>query len=220
MRNIVKKEPLVRVAYNKLKEDICLGKYVSGQRLIISDLSESLGVSQTPIKEALNRLVSEGLVEALPGKGMQIKIFKKEDIDEILEARLMCELFCVRKALIKLEKNPLLIQEFTDNITAHQEIIETMSFHNYNRHHELDEEFHKLIINASDNKRIMKIYQDQRSHLYTFYIYARERNRRYIESIQEHKLIYEALVKKDEKKVIEAIVYHTENIKNDIESFT
>jgi Transcriptional regulators len=216
--NGLTKLPLVDVAYRKLKEDICLGRYVSGQRLIIRDLSESLGVSQTPIKEALNRLVSEGLVEALPGRGMQVKRFKKDDIDEILEVRLMCELYCINKTLNAIKENPLLMQKFTDNITEHEQIIDIMSFQNYNRHHELDEEFHMLIIQSSGNKRILQLYTDQKSHLYTFYMYARERSRRYRESIQEHKMIYEALLERNEAKAAEAIENHMFNIKLDIES--
>jgi len=216
--NGLTKVPLVEVAYGKLKEDICLGRYVSGQRLIIRDLSESLGVSQTPIKEALNRLVSEGLIEALPGRGMQVRRFNKEDIDEILEVRLMCELYCIKRTLASVRENPLLMQKFTDNIMAHEQIIDIMSFHDYNRHHELDEEFHMLIIHSSRNKRILQLYTDQKSHLYTFYMYARERSRRYRESIQEHKMIYEAMLEGNEAKAAEAIEKHMLNIKMDIKT--
>lgn len=220
IQNDFVKVPLVDMAYNKLKEDVCLRKYAPGQRLIISDLSDSLGISQTPIKEALNRLVSEGLVEAIPRKGMQVRKFDKADMDEIFDVRLMCELFCIKKALKEIDENPILLQKFTKNIEKHEQIIDTAYFNDYNKHHELDEEFHMLIINSAQNRRILQLYTDQKSHLLTFYIYAQERLRRYRESLIEHKKIYEALLEKDEEKVTRSLENHILNVKNDIRKFS
>jgi DNA-binding GntR family transcriptional regulator len=214
------KIPLVDVAYNRLKEDICLRKYASGQRLIISDLSNELGISQTPIKEALNRLVSEGLVEAIPRKGMQVRRFVTSDIDDIMDVRLMCELFCIKKTLEVVGQNEDVLKKFTNNITTHESIVDVAYFDEYSKHHELDEEFHLLIINSAGNKRILQIYKDQKSHLLTYYLYAERRSRRYRESVQEHRAIYEAILENNEAKAIRTLEDHIMNVKNDIKEFS
>ena len=76
-----------------------------------------------------------------------------------------------------------------------------------------------MIINSAKNSRILNIFKDQKSHLYTHYIYAQQRSRRFKDSLQEHKKIYEALLEKNEEKAVLNVENHIFNVKNDIRKF-
>ena len=87
---------LVEIVTNTIRKNIYNGTYAPGEKLIVRELSEQLGVSHTPIKDALNRLVSEGYVEAPPRKSMYVKPFSIMDLMETLYVRAMCELSVVK----------------------------------------------------------------------------------------------------------------------------
>ena len=68
---------LVDVVADKIRQNIYTGKYEAGKKLIVRELSEEFGVSHTPVKDALNRLISEGYVEALPRRSMVVRTYTK-----------------------------------------------------------------------------------------------------------------------------------------------
>jgi DNA-binding GntR family transcriptional regulator len=64
-----KRQTLVEVAYEALKKDITEHVFIPGQKIILREMNERYGISETPIKQALNRLIAEGIVKAHPGRG-------------------------------------------------------------------------------------------------------------------------------------------------------
>ena len=102
---------LVDVVADKIRQNIYTGKYEAGKKLIVRELSEEFGVSHTPVKDALNRLISEGYVEALPRRSMVVRTYTNVELLDALEARMMCEVFYA-DAIIEMSKgHPELVRE-------------------------------------------------------------------------------------------------------------
>jgi DNA-binding GntR family transcriptional regulator len=81
------------------------------KKLILESL-ERYKISETPIKQALNRLVSEDLVVSIPRKGMKVREVKLEELEEQFEMRYMFETFFIKKIINHVQKNPVVLNEF------------------------------------------------------------------------------------------------------------
>ncbi|MDK2789446.1 MAG: hypothetical protein PWP07_2691, partial [Epulopiscium sp.] len=102
-QNAFQRPSITEIAYEEIKKSICLGKFGPGYKLIIDDLVKTFDISNTPIKEALNRLVAEGLVESVPRRGMHVKKITSKEIKEIYDLRLMYETYCAKRAVREIE---------------------------------------------------------------------------------------------------------------------
>ncbi|MEG1857994.1 MAG: GntR family transcriptional regulator, partial [Pseudoflavonifractor sp.] len=112
---------LVDQLYTKIKEDIVACNLTAGQKLIFRELAAHYSASETPIKQALNRLVAEGLVESVPRKGMWVRKITDSEILEILDIRLMIELYDIENVIIALNSNLKLRHMFEENLATHYE---------------------------------------------------------------------------------------------------
>ena len=88
-------------AYQAIKTAILEGHFLPGARIKAEELAESLGTSRMPVREGLNRLAAEGLVEGLPHRGFRVKQFKPEEIEEIHMIRTNLETMSIRIAISK-----------------------------------------------------------------------------------------------------------------------
>lgn len=88
-------EQLTRLAYESLRKSILNGHMRSGELLTEMKLAEELGISRTPVREALLELASQGLVEILPRKGIKIKDFSEQDVHEVFQIREIIEIAAI-----------------------------------------------------------------------------------------------------------------------------
>ena len=210
-------ETLVEVAYKALKKDITEKILIPGQKIIVRELYERYGISETPIKQALNRLITEGLVESIPRKGMKVRDIKWEDIEELLDIRMMIETFNIKQVLRTFDNNPDIKNEILKNLTEHKSIIEhILDVNDYFQNYYLDQKFHQFFINCSQNKRLMQIYENLGTHAYSYYVYGKQDKTGVIEGVKEHEAIYNALVAQDETELRKRIEIHIINAKNAI----
>jgi DNA-binding GntR family transcriptional regulator len=94
-------------AYERLRHRILIGDLRDGDRLAEEDLAESLGISRTPVREALRRLAAEGLVELLPNRGARVPTWDDHDVDDIFELRAVLESHAARRAALQADENVL-----------------------------------------------------------------------------------------------------------------
>jgi len=85
--------------YNVIKENICGGRYEPGQRLNEVELASSLNVSRSPVREALRRLAADGLVEEKPNRGVFVREFTPQNIQEIFDVRVLLESYCIQRSV-------------------------------------------------------------------------------------------------------------------------
>jgi len=207
-------QTLVEVAYRALKRDIAERSLLPGQKLVTRELHERYGISETPIKLALNRLITEGLIESTPRRGVNVKPINWADIEELLDVRKMIETYYLGPIIDNFAADNAVRQQFLANITAHKSSVQQgVDINDYFAVYSLDYDFHRLFIGCAGNKRAAQVYDNLGTHAYAYYIYGRQSKEATIAGVLEHEAIYGALVAQDETLLRECVELHLENAK-------
>ena len=192
--------------YNRIRNDILNGVYEPGESLVELKLSEELGVSRTPVREALRQLELEGLVQSVPNKGATVRGVTEQDIQDIYTIRMLIEGLAARWAAEKI--TPEELEELKEAVDL-EEFYTTKS--NYGNLLRFDTRFHDIIFKASKSKPLMYT-------LSTFHRYVQKARRvsmsspeRAAEVLQEHKAILQAIIDRDADR---AEKLRTEHVRN------
>jgi len=197
------------LAYENLKEGILNGKLVAGQIYSELELARRLGISRTPVREALLRLAAENLIVFRARKGMSINYFSKEDIENLFELREAIEERAVNKITGNLAKEQ--IQKLREILLEQEEC--ARNDYDEGLFLEADKKFHLFLIEASGNRFMVQTYNNIRDYIT---IPAREalmKKGRANEVIQEHRAIVKALSEGNVAKVRETVKKHLINSK-------
>jgi DNA-binding GntR family transcriptional regulator len=203
---------LKQLALKYLREKISEGVWPSGTRLSDHTISREIGgISRTPVREAINQLAAEGVLEIRPREGAFIKMPSTETIGELYEIREMLESQCARKVaanpspelLKSLQDCFSKIEELKNAVNPEQELLDEFSTA---RQRACDMEFHQHIIKAAGNKKLEKIIQDSRILTQLFSIMEKKMPASEItDAYNFHKRLLEALERKcpnDAEKVM------------------
>lgn len=155
--------PLRDVVFNALREAILTGKLQPGERLMENQLADKLGVSRTPVREALRMLELENLVELVPRKGAQVLDMSEKDIVNILEVRSALEGLATALACKKMKREDL--QKLKALQADFEHAIEEGDMTGIV---EIDEDFHDLILASTENDKLITMYQNLRIQLYRY----------------------------------------------------
>lgn len=212
-KEITHESLMVDRLYDDIKERIIRGDLKPDEKLSVRKLCEHYKASDTPMKQALNRLVMDRLVDALPRRGMRVKVITKEDIHEAIEARMMIELFAAPYAIKKSIADSSIITQLEENISKNEELIrcaEDMSQYNEKNMEELQvsQDFHRIIVNCIGNSVIMDAYQNILNHQYVYFQHEKDKKQEASASIDEHREILRCLREKDETGMKQSIVNH------------
>ena len=157
--------PLRDVVFNTLRRAILKGELKPGERLMEIALAERLGVSRTPIREAIHKLGQEGLVVMIPRRGAMVANITEEDLNDVLEVRLGLEIMAIEKACKRMD------QEQLEKLKkAGEEFRETMKTGDLTLLAEADVNFHEIIYQASGNKRLIQMLNNLREQIYRYRI--------------------------------------------------
>lgn len=213
------KPSLTDRAYQQIRRDILVGIMPPGRKLVVNDLVEEWDISPTPIKEALNRLVAEELVETVPRRGMRVRVYTAKDIRETFEVRKMYEAQCCRYAVERIDDHPETLEALKDVLEKSRVVIEEAQ--NYTTHYHLDEQFHMLIVSLCDNGKMTRDYERMHAIIMTFGTYASQQSplRRMQSSYEEHKRILQGLVNRSKEEMEAAMLSHLDNAVNDLLTF-
>lgn len=212
-----KNETLVDVAYKLVKKEITERILVPGQKLVIRELQERYGISETPIKQALNRLISEGVVESIPRKGVKVRKMRWSEIEELMDIRLMIETYFLDQVILTFKQRTDIQQKLARNIAEHKRVIENVvDVNDYFENYSLDQEFHQMFVQCSGNKRLLEIYSNLGTHAYAYYVYGRQPREGMIEGVREHEAIYQALLAGDAAELRAQIERHIVNAKKNV----
>jgi DNA-binding GntR family transcriptional regulator len=193
--------------YNFIKTNIINYNYPPGYNLNLGQLSELLGVSPTPIKDALFRLAGEGLVEIAPRKGTYVKDVTLEDIHEILKVRVILETAAVEAitAGLTAEQLSMFTGLYEQMISVRVGENDVASYKAYMEH---DSEFHLLFFQILGNQRLLNIYRNLNAHIQIVRFRLLDRRGKNVTTDQEHERILEALRERDPGKAKEAVRQH------------
>lgn len=195
-----------------ISERIQSGKYKAGQRLPVRALCQEFGASETPVKQALNQLLSTGLVDSIPKCGMRVHTYNFQDIKENLEARMMIELYCAESAIQAVRKDEVFVSLIEKALRETTELdrrcIDDFSRENYNRITEPDRRMHFLLVESCRNEQIIKMYTDLNAHKSMFIGFEGHSPESLEQTIREHQLMIDALLHCDEPALKNAIRNH------------
>jgi DNA-binding GntR family transcriptional regulator len=202
-----KPRSLNHLAYETLKNSILNGKLVAGEIYSELELARTLGISRTPVREALLRLAAENIIIFHSRKGMSVNYFSKKDVEDLFELREAVEGTIVTKLAGHLNKEQIRVAE---NILAEQERC-IKNKYDENLFLEIDRKFHLFLIEASGNRFMTQTYNNIRDYIAISAKKALMKKGRAKEVINEHKAILEALSKEDAMRAREALRKHLIN---------
>lgn len=202
-------EPRVRTirgqVYQILRGEICSGKYEPGFWLQEKELADTLGVSRSPVREALRQLVSDGLVIEVPNKGAFVKEFTLRDIDEIFDMRVMLESYGLQKG----RKNLTSIRR--QKLFELLEVLERgHAVGDMDKYVQADEELHIRIVELGGNSLVDSTYDRVRSMNQQFRVLSLSSDQRFTESLGEHRRLIQALAVGDIATAEETMRTHLE----------
>ena len=203
--------PLRDVVFNTLREAILCGKLSPGERLMEIKLAELLGVSRTPVREAIRKLELEGLVVMTPRKGAQVAKITKEDLVDVLEVRKVLESLAVELAC------ELITSEDINNLRTNlEEFKVAIANGDLTQMAKKDESFHDIIYSITGNKRLVQILNNLREQMYRYRLeYIKEESKRH-SLITEHIEFINALERRDKLAAKNAVSTHIYNQKQTI----
>ena len=198
--------PLRDVVFKTLRQAILKGELEPGERLMEIQLAERLGVSRTPIREAIRKLELEGLVLMIPRRGAEVAKISERYLRDVLEVRrsleeLAIDLACQRIQEEELETLREAQKEFAAAIAAGDamEIAQT------------DEKFHEIIYSGTGNQKLMQILSNLREQMYRYRLeYIKDANKRQI-LLVEHEQILKALSLRHVQEARLAVREHIDN---------
>ena len=198
-------QPLRDVVCETLREAIRSGVLKPGERLMEIQLAEELGVSRTPVREAIRRVELEGCVIMMPRRGTYVANISIRDINEVFEIRTSLESLSSGLAAERITDEELeRLQRLLVEIGAHIEsgdmdkIVKT------------DTEFHDLLYQASRNQRLVGIISNLREQLTRFRTTSMSYPGRLKATLEEHRIIVEAIAQGDVKAARKAAENHME----------
>ena len=175
--------------YSILRRKICEGEYAPGSWLQEVDLCDQLGVSRSPVREALRRLVSDGLVINIPNKGTFVKEFTCKDIDEIFDMRVLLEGY----AILRSHQN-LTSQRIETLLAILREMEITYDAGRLEEYTRADEELHREIVALGNNSIVSWTYDRVGFMNQQFRVLSLSVRRRFEESMDEHRQTIHALI--------------------------
>lgn len=209
--NLALTQSLGERAFSVLQQAILRGELSPGARLNDLELARKLGISRSPVREALKRLEYEGLVVFYPRRGAFVVTLSRKQVLDILEVRESLEVLAVRLATPRLSDQDLLeLRGIFDIIQAQ---VSSPEFKEY-PHHLVD--FHAYLVQASGNECLIKFMQAIRGQSRLLRFQSAASRERVLDALEEHLGILEAITKKDVDLAEKRMQAHLRNAKRNI----
>ena len=208
--NIDEYLPLREVVFKTLRNAIIQGEFQPGERLMEITLAKKLGVSRTPVREAIRMLELEGLVVMIPRKGAEVANITVKDLKDALEVRMALEALSVRLACERIDeegKEELKAACMTFKEAINSKLVPAIV--------KADEQFHNVIYKASKNPKLINLAQNLREQVYRYRVEYVKDFSYHDNLIREHDQITMAILKGDKEsaeKIMNEHIYNQEQI--------
>ncbi|UCH93139.1 MAG: GntR family transcriptional regulator [Candidatus Aminicenantes bacterium] len=203
MQNKIERVALRDLVHRNVLERILQGHLPPGSRVKDTDLSEELQVSRTPVREALVRLVKEGFLENLVGRGFMVRPLTSQEVQDIYPIIWTLETLALKTS----EPLPHESLEYFEKISDEMKVPQS----DFIRLIELDKEWHKTLLSGCGNQRLLDMIRDLKAIAFR-YEYAYMQNQDLVKSsIQEHEKIVNTLFREGHEAVVPLLVKHWES---------
>ena len=198
--------PLRDVVFNTLRQAILRGELKPGERLMEIQLANKLGVSRTPVREAIRKLELEGLVLMIPRKGAEVADISEKSLKDVLEVREALEELAARLACDKITKEG--INRLKE---AAQDFRSALKSNDITQMAEADVRFHDVICNATENQKLGQLLNNLREQMYRYRIEYLKDQQVYEKLLSEHEEIIRHFEKGEKDEAARVVSRHIEN---------
>lgn len=203
--------PLRDVVFNTLRQAILTGELKPGERLMEIHLANKLGVSRTPIREAIRKLELEGLVTMIPRRGAEVSQITEKSMNDVLEVRRALDALCVELACDRITEEGL--EKLQKACTGFEQAVKTKDLR---RIAQADVALHDIIVQATGNQRLIQLVNNLSEQMYRYrFEYIKDFNQ-HTRLVEEHRIIYESIVNKDKETASQEARIHIDNQKKAI----
>jgi len=189
--------------FENLKQRILNFHLSPGVKISDKEVAEGMGVSRTPVREALNRLAEQGLVEFRPNRGFTVKVFSRKEVEDHYRLRESLESLSVTLTSQHLDKEKVrVLRDLVESYPA------LMNSHDLARFNDADEQFHDLIALYSGNSALYEALRNLQGRIRIIRRYDHIRSTSFRETYEEHKQILNDMVKGEVGKARKAMSDH------------
>ena len=200
-------ELLSQKVYRALKTEIIKGSLKPGTKLSEGKIAEQMGVSRTPVREALKELAAEGFVKMNPNQAVVVSNASVEDVQEVLQIRGVLEGLAARLATKMISEEEIKeLEKYQKQMEYYTKKDDVLEFS------EMDAEFHVLILNICGNNRLIQIRKNLSDQAHRYRIRSLSVPGRLKYSLKEHQEIVEALKRKNAEQADRLSQKHIENV--------
>lgn len=198
--------PLRDVVFNTLRQAILRGELKPGERLMEIQLANKLGVSRTPIREAIRKLELEGLVLMIPRKGAEVADITEKSLKDVLEVRRALEELSVKLTCDRITK-----EEIKELEQAAENFKKTLKSKDITEIAEADVRFHDVIYTATKNQKLIQLLNNLHEQMYRYRIEYLKDEEVYPKLLKEHKEIIERISKGEKEAAARMVCEHIDN---------
>lgn len=203
LSTIEKPESLSKMAYDSIRDSILSGGWEIGELYNEKAIAADLGISRTPVREALLELATQGLVIFLPRRGIMVNRFTRRDVEEIFELRKAIELAAVEK--VTKTSPPFDLIEIEESLLQQRKAAKEKDYLTFM---EADRSFHTYFSKLTNNRRMIEILGNLRDMIHLMGYKALSAEGRASKVIDEHEKIFQAVKKGQPQKARQALAYH------------
>ncbi len=205
-------ELLADAAYNSLRGAILDGRLEPGSQLSVPDLARRMEISRSPVREAVQRLIADGLATAIPRKGAIVSEIEPSDLDDLFQVRALLEGLAAERAAERADA--VALAGLQDLLEQHEAVV---SAGDVAAQVELDMQYHRAIRKLADNSELNTILDriEVRSHLALNTLWERPASSRL--SVDEHRAIFEAIAAADGSAARQAAEAHVRSVRRRVD---
>ncbi len=199
-------KPLRELVCESIRQAIINGVFRPGERLMEIQLADEMGVSRTPVREAIRKLELEGFVVMIPRRGTYVADISIKDLAEIFEIRTCLDVLAAGLAAERITDEELVtLNEYLNAIGQHAASMDM------NKIVELDTAFHDVLYTASRNERLRTIINNLREQMTGIRGRSMSYPGRLVETMDEHRLLVDSISARDVERAQHAARTHLEN---------
>lgn len=198
--------PLRDVVFNTLRKGILTGELKPGERLMEIHLANRLGVSRTPIREAIRKLELEGLVTMIPRRGAEVANITEKNLKDVLEVRRALESLAIELACERIteEKRRLLEEKLL-------QVEEAVRTKDTGAIASADVAFHDTIVEATGNDRLVQLVSNLGEQMYRYRFEYIKDVSKHSQIMSEHKIMFNCIISKDKENAAQTVKTHIDN---------
>lgn len=203
--------PLRDLVFNTLRQAILTGELKPGERLMEIHLADKLGVSRTPIREAIRKLELEGLVTMIPRRGAEVAQITEKSMSDVLEVRRTLDALCAELACDRITEAGL-----EDLKQACDHFEQSVAGKDAQKIAQADVALHDIILQATGNPRLIQMVNNLAEQMYRYRFEYIKDYSQHARLVEEHRIIYQSILHKDRETAAAAARTHIDNQKKAI----